>query len=152
MASMLTIYSIPFSMVTTFFVSYIYEIFGRKITLFLSFFFTSMLFYIIPYTAPNYNLLVAVRCMIGITMSAPLSHPLIADYIVKKARGKAIALNGMGVTMGEVIAMGVLFNFTKNMDEKKAFAIVSCVIFAFSFYFLIYIEDPDLKDLAKRID
>lgn len=105
----LTIYSLPFSMITTFFVSYIYEILGRKLTLFISFFLTSIVFYALPYTAPNYNYLIVARCLIGVTMSAPLSHPLIADYIHKRSRGKAIALSGMGFVFGEVFAMGILF-------------------------------------------
>jgi MFS family permease len=80
-ASDLTIYSLPFSMLTTFFVSYVYEILGRKSTLFMSFFLTSIVFYFLPYTAPNFNYLIVARCLIGVTMSAPLCHPLIADYI-----------------------------------------------------------------------
>ena len=51
----LTIYSLPFSMVTTLFVSYAYELLGRKWTIFTSFFLTSIVFYLIPYTAPNYS-------------------------------------------------------------------------------------------------
>lgn len=54
--------------------------------------------------------------------------------------------------MGEVVSMGVLFNMTKTMDEHSAFAIVAVVIFAFSIYFLIFIKDPNLKKLQKRID
>ena len=151
-ASLLTIYSIPFGMVTTFFMSYVYEIIGRKFTIFLSFFTTAILFYLLPHTAPNFNLLVVVRCAIGVTMSAPLSHPLIADYIIKRSRGQSIALMGLGVTMGEVVSMGVLFNMTKTMNEHSAFAIVSLVIFAFSLFFLVFIKDPNLKKLQKRID
>jgi predicted MFS family arabinose efflux permease len=96
-------------MITTFFIAYIYEILGRKITLAMSFFLTSIIFYYLPYTAPNYNYLIVARCMIGVTMSAPLSHPLIADYIHKKSRGKAIAMSGIGFVVGEVLAMGFLF-------------------------------------------
>ena len=109
----LVIYSLPFSMVTTFFCSYLYEIIGRKITLFMSFFLTSIIFYILPYTAPNFTYLIIARCLIGVTMSAPLSHPLIADYIHKGSRGKAIALSGIGFVIGEVLAMGALLQFTK---------------------------------------
>ena len=54
-ASDLTIFSIPFTMVSTFFVSYIYELVGRKLTIFVSFLTTAMLFAYLPYTAPNLN-------------------------------------------------------------------------------------------------
>jgi MFS family permease len=79
--SNLTIYSLPFSVVTTMLVSYIYEIFGRKFTIFTSFVLTAIVFYFIPYTAPNYSWLIAARILVGVTMSAPLSNPLIPDYI-----------------------------------------------------------------------
>ena len=81
--SELTIYSLPFSLVTTFCMSYIYEILGRKLTLFLSFLTTSVVFYFLPYTSPSWTNLVLVRCSLGITMSAPLCHPLVPDYIHK---------------------------------------------------------------------
>ena len=53
-ASKLTIYSIPFSMVTTIYIGYAYEVFGRRATLFWSYFLTGIIFYVIPYTPPNY--------------------------------------------------------------------------------------------------
>lgn len=105
----LTIYSLPVSMVTTFFISYIFEILGRKTTLFLSFFLTAIVLFMFPRTAPHYNYLILARCMIAMTMSGPIQHPLVADYVVKKTRGKAVALTGVGLVGGEVTAMGVLF-------------------------------------------
>lgn len=140
----LTIYSLPFSMVTTFMVSYAYELIGRKWTIFWSFFLTSLVFYAIPYTAPNYNYLIIARCVIGVTMAAPVSNPLIADYIKRSSRGKAVALNGIGFVFGEVMSMGVLFNLTKTMSYYKAFALTAGIIFFFSFFFLITVRDPRL--------
>lgn len=138
----LTIYSLPFSMVTTFFVSYAYELIGRKWTIFISFLTTAIVFFLIPYTAPNYSMLIAVRCAIGVTMSAPLSNPLIPDYIKRSSRGKAVALNGIGFVFGEVMSMGVLFNLTKTLSYFQAFAITATLIFMFSLYFLIAVKDP----------
>lgn len=48
-------------------------------------------------------------------MAAPTSHPLINDYVRKSSRGKAVALNGCGVVIGELFTMGILLNFTKEM-------------------------------------
>ena len=138
-------------MITTFFISYVFEILGRKLTLFISFFTTSIIFYILPYTAPNYNYLVFLRCLIGVTMSAPLCHPLIPDYIKKSSRGKAIALVGCGLVVGEVLTMGVLFNYTKSMSFYNAFKTIAIVIMAFAFFYLVAIKDPDMKNLRKGI-
>ena len=49
-------------------------------------------------------------------MSAPTSHPLINDYVRKDSRGRAVALNGCGVVIGELFTMGILLNFTKNLN------------------------------------
>ena len=77
----ITVYSLPFSIAMTFLSSYLFEILGRKITIFSSFFLTTIVLFIFPYTAPNYNYLIIVRIALGITMSPLLAHPLIADYI-----------------------------------------------------------------------
>ena len=143
-ASDLTIFSLPFTMVSTFFVSYIYELVGRKLTIFVSFLTTAMLFVCLPYTAPNLNHLIAVRCAIGVTMSAPLANPLVPDYVKRSSRGRAIALNGIGFVIGEVFSMGVLFNLTKSMSYRDAFLIAAGLIFAFSIFFLISVKDPDM--------
>jgi MFS family permease len=150
--SELTIWSLPFSMITTFFVSYIFEILGRRTTLFMSFFLTSIIFYLLPYTAPNYNYLIVARCAIGVTMSAPISHPLIADYINRNSRGKAIAMNGIGLVIGEILAMGVLFNFTKDMSYEDAFKVAATLISCISFFLWYAIKDPDMKKLRNKID
>ena len=72
LTSDLTMYSIPFSMVTTFFVSYMFEIWGRRMTLVMSYILTAGIFFLIPYSAPDYNMLLAMRCGIAISMSAPI--------------------------------------------------------------------------------
>lgn len=117
-ASSLTIWSLPFSLITTFGVGYAFEILGRKWTIFLSFASTAMIYVWIPFTAPSYPMLVFARCAIGVTMAAPISHPLIADYVHKKSQGKAVALQGIGLVAGELFAMGVLFNMTKEMNFR----------------------------------
>ena len=59
---------------------------------------------------------------------------------------------GLGIVAGEMIAMGVLFNFTKDMDFRKAFAVAAAVICALALYYLITIKDPDLNKLRENID
>lgn len=94
-------------MITLFFVGYAFELIGRKWTLFFSFFFTGFLYLLIPRTEPSYNQLMAVRCTIAITMAAPVAHPLVADYVHVDSRGKMIAFTGMGIVVGEVMAISI---------------------------------------------
>lgn len=78
-------------------------------------------------------------------MAPQLAHPLIADYIEKKTRGKGIALSGLGIIFGEVLAMGALFNYTKSMSYEDAFMVAAVLTFIFSLFFLVAIKDPDMK-------
>ena len=75
-----------------------------------------------------------------------------ADYVVKNTRGKAVALTGVGLVGGEVTAMGVLFQFTKDLSFERAFAITSVVVLGWSIFILIAIKDPDLKSLRTKMD
>ena len=150
--SNLTIYSLPFSLITTFFISYSFELLGRKLTISLSYFLTGIIYFMIPYTKPRFWLLAVMRCAIGVTMSGPIAHPLINDYIRKNSRGKAIAINGLGGVFGEVMAMGVLLRLSKNMTYEDAFALTGTIIILFGAYFSIFVKNPNLKNIQKRVD
>lgn len=138
-------------MVTTFFVSYLFEIWGRRLTISISYILSAGVYFIFPYSAPNYNILMFFRILIAITMSAPISHPLIADYVKRNSRGKAIALAGVGIVFGEVFSMGILFNFTKSMNYYDAFAIAAVLIFLFSIFFLFALREPDFETIRDNI-
>lgn len=129
---------------TVIFAGYIYELIGRKITIFVSFFVTSAVYIWVPYTAPDYTELIICRVILGITMAAPTAHPLIPDYIKRSSRGKAIALNGVGIVVGEVFSMGILFNLTKSMKFVDAFKVAGGLLCAFSIFFLLFVKDPKI--------
>jgi hypothetical protein len=74
-------------------------------------------------------------------MTGPLGHPLINDYVVKKYRGKAIALNGIGFICGEIGAM--LLNFlTLDKSPYVSFTIASLIILFFAIFLLLNIKEP----------
>lgn len=125
---------------------------GRKLTISLSYISTAIIYIILPYTKPYFSLLALMRCLIGVTMAGPISHPLINDYVRKSSRGKAIALNGLGQVFGEVLAMGVLLNLSKDMTYEASFLMTGIIIFGWSIFFFIFIKNPNLDHMAKRID
>lgn len=129
----------PGTIITTLLVGYIYELFGRKMTIFVSYILSGIVYLSFPYTAPDYNMLIIARCILGVTIAAPLAHPLIPDYIKRSSRGKAVALCGVGAVLGEVFSMGVLFNLTKSMNFYTAFRIASGLILLFAIYLFIFI-------------
>ena len=133
----------PGAMVGTFSAGYLFDIMGRKITLFSSFIVGSIFVFVIPYTAPSvFPGLLMVRMMITTCFSAPNSNPLLADYVHKDAIGKAAALIGLGYVIGEVIAMAILFNVTKPMSEYNAFLTVAIVGAVSSTFFLFLVKEP----------
>lgn len=150
--SNLTIYSLPFGLVTTFFISYAFELLGRKFTISLSYLLTGIIFILIPYTKPYFWLLALMRCAIGVTMAGPISHPLINDYVRKNSRGKAIALNGLGTVFGEVMAMGVLLKLSKKLTYEAAFALTGSIVIFWSGYYSLFIKNPNLRTIQKKID
>lgn len=151
--SNLAAFSIPFTMITLFFVGYAFEIIGRKWTLFLSFFLTSFLYFLIPRTRPSYTNLMIVRCLIAITMAAPVAHPLVADYVHVNYRGKMIAFTGMGVVVGEVLAISIFkLQTIMKHDFFESFSEIAILIFLMSIYFLFAIKDPNLKKLHRKLD
>ena len=53
-----------------------------------------------------------------------------------------VAMSVMGTNMGAVVALSVVFYFTKNLDPKYAFLIIGIFPIAFSFFGLICIKEP----------
>lgn len=135
----------PFSMITSVFASYAYELFGRKKTIFVSYFLTGFVYVWFPNTAPSYPWLVVCRVAIAITFAPPCLNPLVNDYVSKSTRGKAVAMNGVGMVIGELFAMGILLKFTMNMSYYNAFLVAACFIWFFAFFFLFTVKDPDLE-------
>ena len=145
--SELTIYSLPFTMVFTCITSYVYELMGRKWTIFLSFISSAAIMVAFPYSSPDMDFLLVLRCMLGITMCAPMAHPLIPDYIKRSSRGKAIAVCGVGFVLGEVFSIGVLFNQTKNMTYYNAFLVAGGVVSLLGLFLLLVLKDPNMKQI-----
>lgn len=132
-------------MVFTGVTSYVYELIGRRWTIFLSFVSSAAVMIAFPYSSPNMDYLLALRCLLGVTMCAPMAHPLIPDYIKRNSRGKAIAVNGVGFVLGEVFSIGVLLNMTKSMSYYNAFLVAGSVIAVLGFFLFLVIKDPSRK-------
>lgn len=127
--------------------SYVYELMGRKWTIFLSFISSAAIMVAFPYSSPDMDMLLTLRCFLGVTMCAPMAHPLIPDYIKRNSRGKAIAVSGVGLVLGEVFSIGVLFNQTKTMTYYNAFLVAGAVVALFGAFLFFVIKDPNLKQI-----
>lgn len=136
-------------MVGTFIAGYLYDIIGRRFTLFISFFLGSALVFCIPYTAPRvFPSLLSVRVCITLCFAAPAANPLIPDYVHKDSIGKAAVLVGVGFIIGEVVSMGLLFNITKPMTAYNAFLTAAALGGVCSCFFLFLVKEPQLRESA----
>lgn len=139
-------------MIGTFFVGYVYDIIGRRLTLFMSFVISSVLLYFIPHTAPVvFPNLLLLRMAIAASLVAPIASPLIGDYLPKESIGKGAALVGVGFIIGEILSMGVLFNITKEMTPNEAFLTVAIIGVVVAFLFLFIVREPLLRKREKDI-
>jgi hypothetical protein len=58
-------------------------------------------------------------------------------------------MQGVGLVIGEVITMGLLFRLTAEMKPWLAFAIVGGIGLFFSFFFLFIVKEPKLRGPVK---
>ena len=145
-SSQLSLWGYPFAIVSTFTSGYIYDIFGRRLTLFLSFAIAAFLTFWIPYSSPHvFPNLFVIRILFQICMTAPVCSPLIADYFQKDSIGKASAIVGMGYVFGEVLSMGLLFRITEKMTPYTAFLTVAIVGGVVATVFLFIVKEPLLR-------
>lgn len=133
-------------MLATFMVGYVYDIVGRKVTLYVSFAVASTLMFFVPRTAPSvFPNLLLLRMGIAIAIVPPVASPLVADYLAKEAIGKGAALVGIGFIIGEILSMGVLFNITKEMEPNLAFLVVAIIGNVIAVSFLFIVKEPVLR-------
>ena len=131
---------------------FVYDIVGRRITLYISFAIASTLVYFIPHMAPDvFPNLLLLRMSIAIALVPPVASPLIGDYLTKDSIGKGAALVGVGLIIGEILSMGVLFTLTKRMTPNNAFLTVAIVCNVVSLSFIFIVREPLLRKREQDI-
>jgi MFS family permease len=149
-SGLLIFVSLPLAIIGTLFIGYVYDILGRRLTLFSSLFIGSVLTGFVPWTSPKViPWLLMIRMAIQLCFCAPNASPLPGDYIHKDSIGKGIAMVGLGVLIGDVISMGVLFRVTAHMQPEISFAICGGVGVFFSLFLICMIKEPQLREPTK---
>jgi MFS family permease len=151
-AGKLVSYSLLPTVAFTLVVGYVYDIFGRRWTLYISFMLASTLMFFIPRTAPVvFPSLLLVRMGVVLALVPPVASPLVADYLDKSAIGKGAALIGVGFIIGEIICMGGLFTITKNMTPNTSFLTVAIIGNIIAVAFLFIVKEPQLRQKESQI-
>lgn len=131
---------------------YNYDIFGRKIPIFMAVVIGAFFLFLSPHTSPSIMWLTFCRASIQISLATIGSHPLIMDYIKQESRGKAAAIQNMGNLIGETFAMSVLFGYSKREDvsQTKAFCVAAIIIGVLSLFILCLVRNPKIKESNKK--
>ena len=118
---------------------------GRRCVIMVCLFSSVALFGVLPYTAPNYPLLVFVKSLTFLLGSIVDAHPLIPDYIKSESRGKAVAISLLGSIIGEVFAMTVFIGMSINMDLNQSFLFVAFICGVLTCLIPIIVREPIIK-------
>lgn len=136
-------YSILCNLFFTLLVGYLYEIFGRKQTIFWSTILVAISILLVPYCAPYvYPWLIILRVGFGLFLTAPQCNPLASDYVKRSSRGQAAALTNMGVVLGEFMTFACFMNLSKYIDAEMSFSITASIIAFFGLLFLFIVKEP----------
>jgi MFS family permease len=95
---------------------YIYDIFGRRFSVYTLLTIGGFTMAFFPLGAPDKKMYAICFVIFGVCVSPLSVAPLIQDYVCKDSYGRAMAFQLMGVCFGVCLSLGVLFNFTKNID------------------------------------
>lgn len=142
-SGMLSFVATPGSIIGCIFAGYFYDIFGRRLTIGFSLFGSSVMLALVPWTSPDiFPWLITVRIAFSMFLAVPISNPLSADYIQKNALGRGMSLQGIGVVIGELLCMGVIFKVTKETDPLLSFGLTGIIGCFLTFVLLLMIKEP----------
>ena len=144
-ASQLT--SIP-SIIMAFVSGYLFDIFGRKITLFLATTLSGLAYVLYAVYSPNQQLYQLNAVYFSIMIAPFQASPLSTDYVRKESRGAAVGLAYMGLSLGTILSLSVLFEFTKGIDPVQALIYPSAIQVIFGISLLFILTEPKRKKLS----
>ena len=92
--------------------------------------------------SPNETLFVVCGSIFTFLVSPVNYAPLVPDYVHKDWIGKGVAFSLMGMNLGIIISLGVLFQYTKDMDPMFSWRIMGGVMLIFSIVMVMLVSEP----------
>lgn len=92
MANDLNFYPIFIQLVLVLVTGFLYDIIGRRKTIFGAFFISGICGILMPYTSPSYPGLLVVRTVFSVCIMPIMANTFINDYIAMDSRGKGFAV------------------------------------------------------------
>ena len=126
----------------TFLCGYIFDIFGRRFSIYYMLIFGGLSLALIPTVAPSQLGFILTILMFNLFSGSLGNTPLIQDYAAKESYGRATALSMMGLSLGVLVSLSVLFEFTKNLDPQYSWGILSMLMVIFGLLMIFMIDEP----------
>ena len=112
-----------------------------------------MLAYVLFYTAPNYNWLIAGRLLqgLGVGMCAPIALSIACDNLPEGSFAKGVSMFSLGQAFGQAIGPSIGLSLSKSIGYRTTFAICFImIILAFISGRFVYSKAP-APDAKYRI-
>ena len=138
----LLFYSFQVQAVFSMMAGYFFDLFGRRITVFLAVMSAAALAATLPLTTPDVWKLTIVRACLGVAFGTLMSHPFTNDYVKKKNRGQAVAIMSTGVVFGELLTFGFMLKITNSMTFSGRFETFALSLVVLAFIFLLLVKNP----------
>ena len=122
-----------------------YDILGRKKVTLAIFLLGAVTTLGTPLVSPNVVGYDFMRIGFVASIAVLLSNPFINDYVQVQSRGAATGLQQIGVTVGNLLSVGVLFTLTQSINAQYiAWSLMAAIqlVWAGMLYFMI--SEPDI--------
>lgn len=116
------------------------DIYGRRVVLSLSMFTLAVVYMFYPRAIAIWEFL-GLRILSELCTSALLINPLVADYIKRDSRGKAIALINILKVLGGVSSSYLLLLTAQNVSIMFSFNILTVIIVLVALIMYLYTSD-----------
>ena len=126
------------------FLGELYDLIGRRWVLLPTCALFAGVLAIVPYSAPHFWMLVALRTVLMIGYDTIDCSPLIVDYVKSESRGFASAWSAIGYSLGNFIFI-FLFSATRGMGMIAQFTLPAAIIFAMSVPLFFFMREPEIK-------
>ena len=128
---------------------YTYDVCGRRGPILVCMLGSIFLLFILPYTAPNFFLLIIARTLISMFFTTLETNPLVMDYIKSDSRGTALAYGTVRMLVGEAFGMIVLLGFSVSMSLEDAHAFAAVILVAMAIIGSFGLREPTIKEHEK---
>jgi MFS family permease len=130
-------------------IGYVFDLIGRRLTLIMALVPSGILVMYMPDVSPSLNQLTLLRSVISIALATLASHPFINDFVCKETRGRAIAIQSIGVVIGDLLTFLIMLNLTRGMTQYGRFRTFGFSIIAIAALFFLLVKEPRYKEKRK---